>query len=133
MKQFERKLKQLGFTLIELGMVIVILGVLSAIAIPKYANVGDEALAKTKLAMVGNVKSALMLTHVEFGRADPSTSELAANVQGSVLNTSNPSQHGLDVNIDGTTYFIPLYEDFECTIPVITGSDLFVQCVGDIA
>ncbi|MCJ8311710.1 MAG: type II secretion system protein [Saccharospirillaceae bacterium] len=35
--------KQKGFTLIELIMVIVILGILSAFAIPKFADLGDSA------------------------------------------------------------------------------------------
>jgi len=35
--------KQTGFTLIELIMVIVILGILSAFAIPKFADLGDSA------------------------------------------------------------------------------------------
>ena len=35
--------KQQGFTLIELIMVIVILGILAAFAIPKFANLGADA------------------------------------------------------------------------------------------
>ncbi|MEE9327087.1 MAG: type II secretion system protein, partial [Cocleimonas sp.] len=37
------KNKQQGFTLIELVMVIVILGILSATALPKFVNLSGEA------------------------------------------------------------------------------------------
>ena len=50
-----------GFTLIELIMVIVILGILAAVAVPKFFSITDEAHAKHKAAVVGNIKSGLNL------------------------------------------------------------------------
>ena len=53
MKQAQR-----GFTLIELVMVIVILGVLAAVAIPKFVDLKVEAQAAALQGVVGGINSA---------------------------------------------------------------------------
>jgi prepilin-type N-terminal cleavage/methylation domain-containing protein len=53
MKQVQR-----GFTLIELVMVIVILGVLAAVAIPKFVDLKGEAETAALQGVVGGVSSA---------------------------------------------------------------------------
>ncbi len=50
-----------GFTLIELIMVIVILGILSAVAVPKFFDLTTEAKTKNKKAVIGNIKAGLNL------------------------------------------------------------------------
>jgi prepilin-type N-terminal cleavage/methylation domain-containing protein len=47
-----------GFTLIELVMVIVILGVLAAVALPKFVDMSGDAEKSTVEATVGALKSA---------------------------------------------------------------------------
>ncbi|GLS26753.1 Tfp pilus assembly protein FimT/FimU [Marinibactrum halimedae] len=49
---------QVGFTLIELTAVIVILGILAAFAIPRFADLSSEARVATLEALRGNVSSA---------------------------------------------------------------------------
>lgn len=57
------KKQQSGFTLIELIMVIVILGILSAFALPRFADLGSEARSATLSGARGAVVSAMAVAH----------------------------------------------------------------------
>lgn len=47
-----------GFTLIELVMVIVIIGILAAVAVPKFVNLSSEARTGVMKAVEGSMRSA---------------------------------------------------------------------------
>lgn len=57
------KTSQTGFTLIELVIVIVILGILAAFAVPRFADTSTDARKSTVKGLEGSVRSAAALAH----------------------------------------------------------------------
>ncbi|MGV3593473.1 MAG: pilus assembly FimT family protein [Gammaproteobacteria bacterium] len=88
MKQFNKQVKkQQGFTIIELVVVILLLGILTATALPRFMDVTDDAHAAVVDAVVGGFATGTSIYRAQwFADGQPNTiaeyNSLLANTAG---------------------------------------------------
>ena len=88
-----------GFTLIELVVVVTILGILAAFAVPRFASLEGQARLASTQALAGSVRSGASLAHALWlAQGDPSSAEVAMEGQPIRMTFGYPDA----VTIEGT-------------------------------
>lgn len=90
-----------GFTLIELVIVIIILGILAAIILPKFVNFKTRAIDRSEDAIAGNLNSAVKTFQMSYIVAGGDPSSYPIINPFSLLVQSPPFMDWVDGSPDG--------------------------------
>lgn len=92
-----RNVQQHGFTLIELVVVITILGILAAFAVPRFASLEGQARLAATQALAGSVRSGASLAHALWlAQGDPSSASVTMEGQAITMANGYPDAATID-------------------------------------
>jgi MSHA pilin protein MshA len=98
------KTHQKGFTLVELIVVIVILGILAATALPRFVNLSGDARAAQMAAIAASMEAAKQLVQAKWLAAGSGTAT-TVNIDGTtvvnVITAVGPAVNGMPDTVAG--------------------------------
>jgi len=97
-------MKHRGFTLIELVTVIVLLGILAAVAVPRFMNVQEEARVAQRAQLRAQIASGInMLTALRIAQGDSDPVPEPSDLGTDAVEILNEAPEGLSYDYDETS------------------------------
>ena len=97
-----KRRNQKGFTLIEIIAVLVILGILAAIAVPKYLDLQNQSKIAAARGFVAAAQSAISMGYASSLLGNTTTGGPAGDCNRVVIDV--PAGTGASISCPGTTY-----------------------------